>query len=290
MHEDVNLQKVIFINDNVGYTCGGNKSVNGVIYKTVDAGASWQKQYSNNSLCVYDINFINDSIGYACGENMLLLKTIDGGNNWIVQSPNLPLNGFAGTLHTLYCFDANTVYVAGGINYEVGLTYKTFNGGTEWIYNTFDHELRGVWFNTKQKGFYSGYGAVLQTNDSATTFQLLNVKDDFFVSLQFTDLQTAFACGYNGGIYKTTDGGNSWYDELKNNNSINKSRHFNRLQFATGSIGYAVGTNGLIVFKDDTGNWNEVKKIDESNLFSVCIRTTKIYISSEGGKIYRLNL
>ncbi len=289
VHDDVNLQKIIFLNDNVGYTCGGNKSENGVIYKTTDAGATWQKQYSNNTLCVYDIKFVNDTIGYACGENMLLLKTIDGGNHWITQSPNQPLQGYEGTLHSIFCFDANIVYVAGGKNYQTGLTYKTYNGGAEWIYNTFDTEFRSVWFTSKLTGYYAGYGAMMQTTDSATNFHPLTINGDFYVSLYFTDSQTAFACGYNGGIYKTTDGGNSWNNQLSNNNSIVSSRHFNNIQFENGNKGYAVGSNGLIIFTDSGTDWNQIKKIDDSNLFSVCVRGSKIYISSEGGKIYRLN-
>ncbi len=290
VHSDVNIQKLIFLDDNVGYACGGKKTETGVIYKTSDAGNSWTKQYANNSECVYDIKFANDTIGYACGENLLLLKTMDGGNHWMAQTPNQPIQGYSGTLHSIYCVDANTAYAAGGANFSVGITYKTYNGGAEWIYNTFDHELRSVWFTTKYTGFYAGYGTIFETTDSANSFQPLNSKDDFFTSLFFTDTRTAFACGYNGGIYKTTDAGNSWSEEINNNTDIVRNRHFNNIQFSNANTGYAVGNTGLIVFTDNAGNdWNTITKLSTDNYYSVCIRGNKIFVSSQGGKIYRLN-
>ena len=290
IHEDMNVQKLIFMNDIVGYACGGKKSEKGVIYKTTDAGNSWTKQYSNISQCVYDIQFVNDTIGYACGENLLLLKTMDGGNHWVVQTPNQPLQGYSGTLHSIYCVDANTVYAAGGANFSVGITYKTYNGGGEWIYNTFDHELRSVWFTNKYTGFYAGYGTVFETNDSAFSFQTLNSKDDFYTSLYFTDSRTAFACGYNGGIYKTTDAGINWEEELKNNNDIARTRHFNDIRFWNTTTGYAVGNTGLIVYTDNSGSdWSAITKLNSDNYYSVCTRGNKVFVTSQGGKIYRLN-
>ena len=290
IHEDINVEKVIFTNDNTGYTCGGKKSESGAIYKTTDAGNSWQKQYSIPSQCIYDIKFVNDTLGYACGENLLILKTTDGGGHWLTQSLYQPPQGYSGRLHNLFCVGNNTVYVAGGANFNVGITYKTYTSGSEWIYNTFDLELRSVWFDNKYNGFYSGYGAIYQTYDSATNFHRLNIDNDFFTSLFFTDSRTAFACGYNGGIYKSSDAGNNWENKLKNSNSLVSSRHFNHIQFGDGITGYAVGTNGLIAFTTNAGNdWSAVTKLNSDTYYSVCVRGNKVYVSSQGGKIYRLN-
>jgi photosystem II stability/assembly factor-like uncharacterized protein len=291
IHNDVNVQKVTFLNDNIGYACGGNKSQNGVIYKTTDAGNSWQMVYSNTNLCVYDVAFVNDTLGYACGENLLILKTIDAGAHWVVQSPFLPDPGFGGSLRNIFCFDANTVYIAGGIGYSTGITYKTFNQGTYWIYNNFEHELRSVWYINKYTGFYSGYGVIYKTDDSLNSHYPLSVTGDFFMSMSFTDNHTGYACGYDGGIYKTTDVGNTWSQILNNNNAIVSSRHFNYIQFTNANKGYVVGNTGLIVFTDNAGSdWNLIKKFTDDNLFSVCIRGSKVYISGAGGRIYRLNL
>jgi photosystem II stability/assembly factor-like uncharacterized protein len=292
VNENINVQHISFVNNTVGFACGGIKGQSGFIYKTIDGGASWKKIFYNSISCLYNVVFYNDSIGFACGENLLLLKTTDGGQSWINQHDHQgqPPAAYNSTLRSIYCVDDQTVYVAGGNAFEIGLTYRTYNAGNFWRYNTFDNELRDIHFNNKYNGFFAGYGTILKTNDSADSFNPLTIENDFFVSMHFINNSIGFASGYNGGIYKTEDGGNSWNSQLKHNNDIVHNRHFNQIKFIDGTEGYAVGNNGLILYTSDGGwHWKEIKKITDSNLFSVWIKNKhQIYITSADGTIFIL--
>jgi photosystem II stability/assembly factor-like uncharacterized protein len=291
--ESVNIQQITFVNDSLGFLCGGLKERSGCIYKTKDKGVSWQKIWSATGNCLYGISFINDSLGFACGENLLLLKTTDGGLTWIDQKSiqGQPPASFNSTLRNIFCVDAKTIYVAGGNGYEIGLTYKTYDGGGFWIYNTFENELRSIYFKDRYAGYFAGYGTILATKDSAHSFSSLPVDNDFFVSIFFPLNSLGYACGYNGGIYKTTDGGGSWLRQLKNNNDIDHTRHFNHIKFIDANEGYAAGNNGLIMHTNDGGeNWETIKKITEDHLYSIAvINKHRVFITSSGGNIYQLN-
>lgn len=292
VNEDVNIQSITFVNSTIGYSCGGIKGELGVIYKTIDGGFSWNKIYSTPTNCLYDVSFLNDTIGFACGENSLLLKTIDGGQVWVNQNSiqgKPPLN-YISTLRSIYCADNSTIYVVGGKGYEVGLTYTTYDGGGFWVYNTYDTELRGVYFNDKNKGYYAGYGSVFKTVDKGGTFVPLDITGDYFVSISFPTTDIGYACGYNGGIYKTVNEGNSWDNLLKGNNDIKHNRHFNQMEFINVNEGYAVGNTGLIMFTKDGGwHWKQIKKFTDDNLYSIAIKNPQeIFVTSSSGNIYLL--
>jgi photosystem II stability/assembly factor-like uncharacterized protein len=287
----INVQNITFIDQSLGFACGGIKEQYGQIYKTTNGGLTWQKIHNEASNCLYSISFVNDSLGFVCGENLLLLKTINGGVTWVNQRnmQGQPPSSFNSTLRTIFCVDDKNIYVAGGNGFEIGLSYKTYNGGEYWIYNTFNNELRSLYFKNKYTGYLAGYGSIIKTTDSANSFVPLPIDNDFFVSMDFPVPDIGYTCGYNGGIYKTVDGGKSWADLLKTNNDIKHNRHFNAIKFLN-STGYAVGNNGLIVFTKDGGeSWSTVKKITDDNLYSLIIKNmNEVFITSSNGNIYLL--
>ncbi len=290
--DDINVQSITFINNDVGFACGGKKGDVGTIYKTINGGTNWQKIFSISNNGLYNVCFVNDTLGFACGENLLLLKTIDGGLNWVnqYQFQGHPPSSYNSTLRNIFAFDANTIYVAGGTDFMIGVTYKTYDGGNLWIYNTFDNEMRSTFFTNKYTGYFASYGAIFKTTDSAYSFNRLPIDDDFFVSIDFANANIGFACGYNGGIYKTIDGGNSWTSQSTTNTDISRSKHFNQLKFLNENIGYAVGNDGLIMFTDNGGaNWNTAKKITDNHLYAIYIKnSSSIFVTSTNGKIFLL--
>jgi photosystem II stability/assembly factor-like uncharacterized protein len=290
--EPINIQHIMFIDNSLGFACGGLKQKYGRIYKTTNGGASWQNIYSGSGNCLYNVSFVNDSLGFACGENLLLLKTINGGQTWVNQHDwqGQPPAAFNSTLRSIFCVDNENIYVAGGNGFEIGLSYKTYDAGGFWIYNTFNNELRDIYFKDKYNGYFSGYGSILKTTDSAYSFNPLPIDNDFFVSISFPEINTGYACGYNGGIYKTSNGGNSWTDQLKNNNDLKHTIHFNEIKFFDENEGYAVGNNGLIVHTKDGGkNWQTIKKFVDDNLYSIAIKNqNEIFVASSNGNIYLL--
>lgn len=80
-----------FTDSNTGFAVGGNSQTGeGLILKTVNAGASWSVQFLTNNY-IGSIDFINSTVGFVAGGSVSsntskILKTIDGGNTWNVQS------------------------------------------------------------------------------------------------------------------------------------------------------------------------------------------------------------
>ena len=80
--QGIDIQSVFFLNDSVGYLCGGHPGETGKIYKTNDAGHSWALNLEWPGKCIYDVFFVNDSVGYACGDELIVLTTYNGGKTW----------------------------------------------------------------------------------------------------------------------------------------------------------------------------------------------------------------
>ncbi len=77
-----------FINENVGWSSGGR-----ILFKTEDGGETWITKKTSESgfgpICV-----VNESTIYVVDEGSKVLKTIDGGLNWIVYYLGVSDDGF----------------------------------------------------------------------------------------------------------------------------------------------------------------------------------------------------
>ena len=121
---------------------------------------------------VYDMYFVNANTGWVTlTNNFYTLKTTDGGLSWVTQLSGTSLK--AGELQ----FFSDTLGVALGSNGSFVTTIiKTTNGGINW-------------------------------NPIFTTADIYS--DIFFVSKD-----TGWVCGFDGmwgGVWRTNDGGNSWF-------------------------------------------------------------------------------
>ncbi len=103
------------------------KNTHSRIFKSTDSGATWTSISDDfGSSFVYSINFLNESFGIVTGNNSILLKTIDGGANFINLSPII-LVGTDGSLiiNGSFIVDENEFYIYTGSD---GI-FKTTDGG-----------------------------------------------------------------------------------------------------------------------------------------------------------------
>ncbi len=95
------LRKIFFVNDSLGFMCGGGKFEAGIIFKTIDQGQNWT--LTTFSFELRGILFTDENTGYACGFGVIL-KTTDSGNTWnAIESPNefyTSLEKYSGELWT----------------------------------------------------------------------------------------------------------------------------------------------------------------------------------------------
>ena len=84
---------------------------------------SWQNQLpqGNKLNC---IRAINTSTVYAVGNCGTILKTTNGGTNWVILNP-----GISADLLSAFFIHADTGYAVGA----AGVILKTVNGGADWI-------------------------------------------------------------------------------------------------------------------------------------------------------------
>lgn len=171
----------------------------------------WISQYPNTpGIALRDIEFINRNTGWACGDNGLILKTTNGGKDWISQTN--PASGTGKFLFSIHPVDSMVLYCVGYFQ----TILKTINGGEEWtaIRNGkpgASGSFLGVYFVNENTGWISGtLGRILKTTDGGVTLDSTGVFWGFMHDVYFKDANTGLISGDFAGMFKTTDGGNSW--------------------------------------------------------------------------------
>ncbi len=147
------------------------------VYKSVDGGKSWKNlndgNLGNNSgtikgMCISPHNSKVLYIGGLKG----VFRSIDGGKTWSNIGENLPYKLTAGVSISL---DGNTLYV------------PTLGGG---VYT----------------GRFLSNGEIVWDKRSSLSVPIYNIQ----VAVDPQDSQTLFASAYPGGLFKSTDGGETW--------------------------------------------------------------------------------
>ena len=233
--------------------------------------AQWNPQNSGTTENLYSVHFPDASIGYAVGAHNTILKTTNGGSDWVTL-----VSGGAVGKYSAFFIDTLTGYVVGGN----GHIKKTINGGNNWTpqYNNISQTLHSVYFPNPDTGYAVGgginslgynYGIVLKTTNNGTDW-IVNYSSgltgnnvDSYQSVNFLNANLGYIVGgwietppyytHHSSISKTIDGGANWsiQDSLIQIQAI-----LNAVFFPTNETGYIVGEYGTILKTADGGiNW-----------------------------------
>ena len=189
-----------------------------VIAHSADGGASWKPQKSpvTNSLC--DVFFVNPSTGWIAGRAGTVLHTADGGTTWQKQE-----TGISNHLFAVSFADERNGWAVG----DFGTIIHTADGGATWQKQGVEEDkiYNDVSCADALHGWVVGeYGTIYATADGGATWQKQECKDiipvaseseweSFAPSLygvHFKDPSNGFACGMDGTIITTGDGGATW--------------------------------------------------------------------------------
>lgn len=174
--------------------------------------ADWQTIYNGSGNSYKSVCFPVDAqtgwvAGYGTGNS--LLKTTDGGENWVPQDA-----GVTSGLMGVFFRAGNDLGYAVGFD---GTIIKTTNGGSEWTPQTsgVTTDLHAIQFPVDDDtGFTVGdNGVILKTTDGGTNWVPQNSgTTDWLTDLDFpVDAQTGYAVGHMC-VLKTINGGMNWLD------------------------------------------------------------------------------
>jgi photosystem II stability/assembly factor-like uncharacterized protein len=182
--------------------------------------AQWEIVNEGFKGWINTIDFVNENVGWIGGGwPGTLLKTNDGGENWITiqidESWNISQIDF---INESVGWAIGSKYVdPNWINY----IWKSSNGGETWIqqFSSTDFGFNSVYITDETKVFAVGGNKIYKTTNGGTNW--INVSPNQlernYNSVWFQDSQTGVVVGnYNDGtadkgiILKTTNGGTNW--------------------------------------------------------------------------------
>jgi photosystem II stability/assembly factor-like uncharacterized protein len=252
-----------FVGPNTGWVVGQASTV----LKTTNSGLNWIAQNPSAPGFLYSIFFIDQNTGWTVGQSGAIIKTINAGANWSAQTSGFPSE----YLYSVFFTDVNTGYIVG----SSGLILKTTNGGTNWTQQTspVTNTLSCLYFPpsaTSMIGYAAGgtgtSGTILKTSNAGQSWDLQTVGTNWFFGTYFVNLVAGWAVGFNGVIYRTTDGGGNWVPQVSNT-----TNRLVAVSFPNNNTGYAVGYSGTIVKTTNAGNnWFAQYDPSTNNLWGVC--------------------
>lgn len=279
---DYELRKIFFLNDSVGYVCGGLRYDIGVLLKTTNGGSTWSAPDSLIPKIPYALFFFDESEGMMAGYNSWVAYTRDSGKTYLTGTGDYqPIND-------IQFIDHSYGVKVGGDAYDNGFIAGTSDGGNTWSQINYKDNFRAVKYADSNTVFASGYGTIYKSMDKGLTFKPLDVRGDFFVAMDFPSPGVGYFVGYEGMVLKTSDAGNSFKKVKTENTPFSKSEHFEGVDFWDNETGYIVGDAG-IMFKTTNGGgkWEKVKPFTSSNLRCIHLFSDRSgIISADNGKIY----
>jgi photosystem II stability/assembly factor-like uncharacterized protein len=227
--------------------------------------AQWVAQYNPSSINLQDVTFINRYTGWVCGDGSQILKTTNGGVNWVLQS-----SGVSGKILTgIHAVDSQFVYCVGWWQ----TVLKTTDGGNNWIILRNGPQpppqvgsFYGLYFLNRTTGLLLRNEYVLRTTNGGISFDSTHINFSYLRDVYFKDALTGVMCTDAAGIFKSTDGGVTWnFIEIPHYN--NGYPDLLKESFI-GNIGWIVGRacdNGLgnLVFRTTNfgTSWDTIGRV-----------------------------
>lgn len=242
--------------------------------------ATWQQQFPNPTSKVLIVPyFISQELGWVVGQDGIIIKTIDGGNSWQIQTS--PINHY---LTSCFFLDENVGFITG----FYGTILKTTDGGSTWIIKPSASStwITSIEFTNSYQGFALTADSLLKTIDGGETWQRINTNNSQLqLSMYFMNDSVGWIGCANGKLMKTYDGGLTW-------NEINtgfSSTTLQWLKFIDSNTGFAGGNEGIFQYHgrilktiDGGLSWSLVfSSIDEFRFSDFLNENTAYFVNND---------
>jgi photosystem II stability/assembly factor-like uncharacterized protein len=180
-------------------------TLEGAVYKTTDAGNTWQTIETGIAEQTGDIHFLNAETGFLSANNGTINRTVDGGETWATVSSGTPNI-------TRITFHDTQLGLAVGAG---GTILRTTDEGLSWtnITNTNTKAYFDVCFADQNIVFAVGEsGRIFRSEDAGLTWgQIASGVNYNLISMEFLTPQLAYiTTNLFGQSLKTIDGGETW--------------------------------------------------------------------------------
>lgn len=185
----------------------------GVILKTTNFGLNWTMIASPVTERLNHVTGVFTAM--ACGDNGTVIRSNAQGLNWT----SVP-TGFSNDLYGIPMFNSNPAVISG----DGGMIFASSNLGNNWFTmpSGTTRRLTSCQYSTNntQKLYMVGFnGLIIKSTNNGANFgyQLSNTAVNLNSTFFYLDDMNGFACGDNGTILRTTDGGGTIFPtEIKN--------------------------------------------------------------------------
>lgn len=173
------------------------------------------------------LHFLDNQTGWVAGDSGLIMRTSDGGQDWVVQPTNID----------------NNIYEIFMLNEDYG-----------WAL--------GIQFHTED---IESFGTViLRTSNGGVTWNSYLFPNEYFLAAFFLDSLNGWIGGEGGKLMRTTDGGSSWFP-ANVDSTVFSNFAIRDFEFFSPQYGYAVGGHidiaGVIWRTDDGGQFWSVQGV-----------------------------
>jgi photosystem II stability/assembly factor-like uncharacterized protein len=235
------MRDLAFVNNNVGFATGTDG-----VFKTTNGGRTWTDITPDGVETIPAVWFrtVNEGViglGGCNGDQVVFMHTTDGGASWTPTQYTVDFDASVGGIR----YDNGTWYAAGGM----GKIWRSFDG-ENW---TVENNGSGGWqedidvvdgtiFTASTTGGScesEGGGRMMALQAGETNWLFTDPETSFpFWGVSALSSSVAWACGDEGNIYRTTDGGRWWH---RFSCGLGDNDHVDDIAFVDDTHGWAVG-------------------------------------------------
>lgn len=241
---------------------------------------------SNSTQTLWDYSESPSGNAYAVGNNGSILR------KWATCNVWEPINSQVTNGLRKVVFVSDSVGFVCGVS---GVVLKTTDAGNSWqaLSSGVTIGLLGMNFTSDSIGFIAGGGAagnqILRTTDAGATWSVVaNFLNTSPFDLHFPHPDTGYMCGVQSQLYKTVDGGSSWFPL---NLASTGQPTLTSVYFVSPSLGFVAGQNGTVRRTTDGGNtWDTLNTNSTAYFNGVYFQDSLVgFVTGNGGTMLKTN-
>lgn len=279
------LNNIHFISDKICVIAGGVEFEKSVVTRSTDGGYTWASDsYPDAPKEMFGMGLSPDGTVYLSGVDGDVLHSSDSGRSWTFSRIGdwLVYHGGYFPTRDTGIFVSTVLQRQGSIT-RVDGNFKIIDAQTHLF------GINNIYPGGPSTSYIVGYGAVMKTTNNGNTWNFLDVIGDNFEAVDVHGNEL-WLCGFNGSIFHSTDGGNSW-ERLRNGNDISLPRYnLLGILFTDAQNGWCVCDDGRVIRTDDAGHhWMEYDRFTTSALRSIAVcPNNDLLVTGDNGALFRI--